>query len=171
MSAFEPFLPDANVVFRGKAMRVAGRMQLEGASGQRSFRYLLSDRAGAPVLIEQTDDGRCALLRPFPPAAEPHVSGNTVTVGSERYSLVGVRRLKVLEVLGQSPGAAPNAEHLLSGMLEGPAGTLMRELVPGKGRQVYYLVKSLAAADLLSDAAHASAREARARAAARDEDD
>ncbi len=170
MNGFEPFLLDANLFFRGKPMRVAGRMQLEGASGQHSFRYLLSERAGAPVLVEQTDDGRCALLRPFPAGAEPQTAGNTVTVGNERYTLVGVRRLKVLEVLGQSPGAAPKAELLLSGMLEGPAGTLMRELAPGSRKQVYYLVKSLASGDLLSAAAHAAAGEARTRAAIRDDD-
>jgi len=161
---------DAEAVFRGKAMRVTGRLRLEGASGQLTHRYLLSDGAGAPVLIEQAED-RHALLRPFPPAAEPHTSGNIIAVGKERYTLVGVRRLKVLEALGQVPGAAPGATLLLSGMFEGPAGTLMRELVPGSGRQVYYLVKSLAAGDLLSAAAHAAVREAARRAAGESDDD
>jgi len=161
---------DAGTVFRGKAMRVAGRMRLEGASGQFTSRYLLSGNAGAPVLIEQAED-RFALLRPFPPAAEPLTAGNTITVGKERYTLVGVRRLKVLEVLGQSAGAAPGATMLLSGMFEGPAGTLMRELVPGSDKQVYYLVKPLAAGDLLSAEEHAAQREAARRAAGESDDD
>ena len=164
------FALDAAVVFRAKPMRVAGRMQLEGASGQLTFRYLLSDGAGAPILVEQADD-RYALLRPFPPAAEPRTAGNTVTVGEERYTLVGVRRLKVLQALGQIPGAAPKAPLLFSGMFEGPMGTLMRELIPGAGTQVYYLVKSLAAGDLLSAAAHAAAREVERRAAGESDDD
>ena len=161
---------DAAVVFRGKPMRVAGRMQLEGSSGQLTFRYLLSDGAGAPVLIEQADD-RYALLRPFPPAAAPQTAGNSVTVGEQRYTLVGVRRLKLLEALGQFPGAASKAVLLLSGMFEGPTGTLMRELVPGADQQVYYLVKPLAARDLLSAEAHAAAREEERRAAGESEDD
>ena len=166
----DAFALDAAVAFRGKPMRVAGRMQLEGSSGQRTFRYLLSDGAGAPVLVEQADD-RYALLRPFPPAAEPQTAGNTVTVGTERYTLVGVRRLKVLEALGQVPGAATRTPLLLSGMFEGPMGTLMRELVPGADRQVYYLVKPLAAGDLRSAAEHAAARETERRAAGESEDD
>lgn len=161
---------DAETVFRARAMRVAGRMRLEGSSGQLSWRYVLSGGAGAPVLIEQADE-RYTLLRPFPPAAEPQTAGNTVTVGKERYTLVGVRRLKVLEALGQSTGAAPGATLLLSGMFEGAAGTLMRELVPGSGKQVYYLVKPLAAGDLVSAAAHAAAREAARRAAGERDDD
>jgi len=164
------FSLDAAVAFRGKPMRVAGRMQIEGASGQLSFRYLLSDGAGAPVLVEQAE-GRTALLRPFPPAAQPQTAGNTVTVGEERYTLVGVRKLKVLEAIGQIPGAAPRTPLLLSGMFEGPMGTLMRELVPGADKQVYYLVKPLAAGDLLSDAEHAAAREAARRAAGETDDD
>lgn len=164
------FALDAEAVFRGKAMRVTGRTRLEGASGQLTHRYLISDGAGAPVLIEQADD-RYALLRPLPPAAEPHIAGNTIAVGKERYTLVGVRRLKVLEALGQAPGATPGATLLLSGMFEGPAGTLMRELVPGADKQVYFLVKPLAAGDLLSADAHAAAREAARRAAGEADDD
>ena len=167
------FALEAEVVFRGKPMRVAGRMLLEGASGQSTFRYLLADDAGAPVLLEQASADRFALLRPFPPAAQPDTAGKTVTVGSERYTLVGVRRLKVLETRGQVPGAAPKMKLLLSGMFEGPTGTLMRETVPGTGQQLYYLVKPLAGGDLLSAAAFAAAREAESRAAAADagEDD
>lgn len=171
MAGGKVFGLDASVVFRGKPMRIAGRMLLEGASGQSTFRYLLSGGAGAPVLLEQAASDRYALLRPFPPAAEPQTAGNTVAVGAERYTLVGVRRLKVLEALGQSTGAAPGATLLLSGMLEGPAGTLMRELVPGSDKQVYYLVKPLAAGDFLSAEAHAEAREAARRAAGEADDD
>jgi hypothetical protein len=161
---------DAGAVFRDKPMRVTGCMRLEGASGQVTFRVLLSDGAGAPVLIEQADQ-RNALLRPFPPAAEPQTEGSAVFVGKERYTLVGVRRLKVLETAGQVPGAAPGATLLLSGMFEGPAGTLMRELVPGSDKQVYYLVKPLAAGELRTAEEHAAAREAARRAAGeRDED-
>ena len=159
------FALNAAVVFRGKPMRVAGRLLMEGASGQLSFRYLLADRAGAPVLLEQSAADKYALLRPFPPAAQPRTTGNAVTVGRERYTLVGVRRLKVREALGQVPGAALNSPLLLSGMFEGPMGTLMRELVPGADTQVYYLVKPLAARDLLTAAAHAAVRADERRAA------
>ena len=167
----ETFALDAAVVFRGKPMQVMGRMQLEGASGQISYRYLLSDGAGAPVLLEQVASARYVLLRPFPPAAQPQTAGNTVTVGDERYTLVGVRRLTVLEALGQISGALQQAELLLSGMFEGPMGTLMRELAPGSDRQVYYLVRPLASGDMLSAAAHAAARETASRAAGSGDDD
>lgn len=164
MPGREVFALDAAVVFRGKAMRVVGRMQLEGANGQRSCRYHLSDGAGAPVLLEQVGE-RYALLRPFPPEANPPAAGNTVTIGEERYTLTSVRRLTVLEMLGQVPGAAPRAQMLLSGMLEGPMGMLMRELVPGSTVQAYYLVKPLAAGELLSEGAYAALRAAERRAA------
>jgi hypothetical protein len=170
--AAQVFALDDAVVYRGKPMRIAGRMLLEGASGQSTFRYLISDGVGAPVLLEQAAENRFALLRPLPPAAEPDTSGKTVTVGDERYTLVGVRRLTVLETRGQPPSAVPKSQTLLSGMFEGPMGTLMRELVPGTEQQLYYLVKPLASGDLVSAAAHAAAREARSRAAgARADDD
>jgi hypothetical protein len=155
------FSLDDAVVFRGKQMRVAGRMLLEGASGQSTFRYLLTDGAGAPVLLEQAAADRYALLRPFPPGAQPDTAGKTITIGEERYTLVGVRRLKVLETRGQAPAAVPKSKLLLSGMFEGPMGTLMRELVPNSDQQLYYLVKPLASGDLLSASAHAAARAAR----------
>jgi hypothetical protein len=66
---------------------------------------------------------------------------------------------------------APRDELLLSGMFEGPTGTLMRELVPGATRQLYYLVKPLASGDLLSASAHAAARAAASRAAGAVDDD
>lgn len=156
---------DAPVVFRDKPMRVAGRMLLEGASGQSTFRYLLTDEAGGPVLLEQASAARYALLRPFPAAARPNTAGNTITVGVARYTLVGVRRLKVLELLGQAPSPAARAELLVSGMYEGLMGTLMRELVAGTDRQVYYLVRPVESGTLLSAAAHAEAKAAESRAA------
>ena len=165
-----PFPLDAELVFRARPVRVAGRLTLEGASGQISYRYHLSDGAGAPVLVEQAS-GRFALLRPFPPAADPKTSGNAILVGNERYTLVGVRKLTMLDALGMISGATPNASLLLSGMFEGPAGTLMREFVPGSNRQVYYLVKPLGKGDLLSAEAHAAAREAARRAAGERDDD
>jgi hypothetical protein len=165
VAAPQVFALDDAVVYRGKPMRVAGRMLLEGASGQSTFRYLISDGAGAPVLLEQAAGSRFALLRPLPPAADPDTSGKTVTVGDERYTLVGVRRLKVLETRGQAPSTVPRSQLLLSGMFEGPMGTLMREMVPGTGQQLYYLVKPLASGDLMSAGTYAAAREARSRAA------
>jgi hypothetical protein len=171
MAKPQVFSLDDKVVFRGKPMRVAGRMLLEGASGQSTFRYLLSDGAGAPVLLEQAAENRFALLRPFPSGAQPDTAGKTVTVGEERYTLVGVRRLKVLETRGQAPTAIPKSKLLLSGMFEGPMGTLMRELVPDSDQQLYYLVKPLPGGDLLSATAHAAAREAKRRAAAESDDD
>jgi len=156
---------DAQVVFRAKSMRVAGRMLLEGASGQSTFRYLLTDESGGPVLLEQASANRYALLRPFPAAARPPTAGNTITVGVERYTLVGVRRLKVLEILGQAPSPVSRGEMLVSGMYEGLMGTLMRELVPGTDRQVYYLVRPVETDALLSSTAHAAARDAESRAA------
>lgn len=156
---------DAQVVFRSKPMRVAGRLLLEGASGQSTFRYLLSDESGAPVLLEQAGERRFALLRPFPPAARPATAGNTITVGVERYTLVGVRRLKVLELLGQAPAPVARAEILVSGMYEGLMGTMMREMVPRTDRQVYYLIRPVETGDVLPAGAYAAALEAESRAA------
>jgi hypothetical protein len=167
----ESFAPDAEVVFRDKTMRVMGRMHLEGASGQRSFRYLLSDGSGAPVLIEQVSGARFSLLRPFPPAVRPRTVENTIVVGTERYTLVGVRRLKVLETLGQAPSSAASGELIVSGMFEGLMGTLMREMVLGTDRQLFYLVRPVESGDVLSVAAHAAAREAESRAAGQADDD
>src|SRR6185503_11793151 len=92
----EIFMPDEEVVFRGRPMRVAGRVQFEGSSGQLTFRYLLSDPTGAPVIIEE-GEGRFAQLRPFPVASQPRTAKNTVSVGPEKYTLVGVRKLTVLD--------------------------------------------------------------------------
>lgn len=170
MARSEIFDLDAEVFFRGKPMRVAGRLRLEAANGQVTYRYHLSDGAGAPVLVEQAEE-RFALLRPLPQAAHPRTAGNAVHIGAERYTLVGVRRLALTEALGLISGGSPKEPLLLSGMFEGPMGTLMRELVPGGSRQVYYLVKPLPAGGLASAAAHAEARAARRRAASRADDD
>jgi hypothetical protein len=160
----EIFMPDEQVVFRHRPMRVTGRVQFEGSSGQLTFRYLLSDPAGAPVILEE-GDGRFALLRAFPPAAQLRAVDDTVTVGTEKYTLVGVRKLKVLDVSGAAPGFAPRGPLILSGIFEGPMGTLMREMVPGTNTQVYYLLKPLAAGEVLSAAKYAAGKEAEGRAA------
>ena len=164
------FALHANVVYRDKPMRVAGLLRLEDSSGQALIRYLLSDGAGAPVLVEQAG-AQITLLRPFPPAAEPQTAGNTVTVGEERYTLTGTRKLKVVEALGQAPSVVSSAALLLSGIFEGSAGTLMRELPLGTVKQVYYLVKPLAAQELVSAESHALARNAERRAAGEWDDD
>jgi len=165
-----PFALDAELVFRGRPTRVAGRLRLEADSGQVTHRYHLSDGAGAPVLVEQAGD-RFALLRPLPSAAEPETAGNTVLVGAEKYTLVGVRRLAMAEALGLISSGTPKNPLLLSGMFEGPAGTLMRELVPGTTRQVYYLVKPLPPGSLVTSLEDAAARAARRAAASRTDDD
>jgi len=167
----ESFAPDTEVVFRDKTLRVMGRLHLEGASGQRSFRYLLSDGSAAPVLLEQVSGSRFSLLRPFPPAARPRTVDNTIAVGTERYTLVGVRRLKVLETLGLAPASAARGELIVSGMFEGLMGTLMREMVLGTDRQVYYLVRPVESGDVLSVEAYAAARAAASRAAGAADDD
>jgi hypothetical protein len=160
----EIFMPDEEVVFRGRPMRVAGRVQFEGSSGQLTFRYLLSDPTGAPVIIEE-GEGRFALLRPFPAGSQPRTVNNTVSVGPEKYTLVGVRKLTVLDVSGNAPGVAVKATMIVSGVFEGPMGTLMREMVPGTGTQVYYLVKPLAAGEIVSATKHTADRDAQGRAA------
>jgi hypothetical protein len=160
----EIFMPDEDVVFRGRPMRVAGRVQLEGSSGQLTFRYLLSDPTGAPVILEE-GEGRYAQLRSFPAASQPRTVNNTVSVGPEKYTLVGVRKLTVLDVSGNAPGVALKASLIVSGIFEGPMGTLMREMVPGTDTQVYYLVKPLAAGEVVSAARFNATRDAEGRAA------
>lgn len=154
------------VAFGGKRMRIAGLAQLEGASGQHTRRYLLADDAGAPVIVEE-GDGRYTLLRPLPVAAQTQAAGNAVLVGTEKYTLVGVRKLKLLQLEGQVPGATLQAQLLVSGVFESPAGTLMRELAPGATTQVYYLLKPLGAEGVISAARHEAALDAAGRAAGR----
>lgn len=153
------FQLDDTVYYAGRPMRVAGVMVLEGASGQRTTRYQLEDASGAPVLLEE-GDGRYALLRPFPAGAQPPASGNTVSVGKEKYTLVGVRKLVLVSADGKAPAGRPKASLLLSGMFEGESGTLMRELAPGSEGQVYYLLKTLDAGTVLTEKQHAEKRDA-----------
>ena len=160
----EVFAPDEEVIFRGRQMRVSGRLQFEGASGQMTYRYILSDPKGAPVILEQ-GDGRYALLRPFPPSARFKTADDTIAVGAEKYTLVGVRRLKVIEASGNAPGAAAKAPLILSGIFEGLMGTLMREMVPGTATQEYFLLKPLAEGEVLSAAEYAARKDAESRAA------
>ena len=163
-SQAEVFALDEQVVFRGRQMRVSGRVQFEASSGQITRRYLLMDPTGAPVIVEE-GDGRFAMLRPFPPAARFKAANDAIAVGTEKYTLVGVRRLKVTEVGGNVPGAAAKSPLILSGMFEGLMGTLMREMVPGTATQEYYLVKPLADGEVLSASRHAAQKDAQGRAA------
>ena len=160
----EIFMLDEEVVFRDRPMRVTARVQFEGASGQLTFRYLLSEPSVAPVVLEE-GDGRFALLRAFPAAAPLRTANDTVTVGIEKYTLVGVRKLKVLEVSGKVPGFAPRAPLILSGIFEGPMGTLMREMTPGTATHTYYLLKPLAPGEVVSAVKYAADKVAAARAA------
>ena len=160
----EIFALDEEVVFRGRSMRVTGRVQFEGSSGQLTCRYQLSDATGAPVIVEE-GEGRFAMLRPFPPAARFKTADNIILIGTEKYTLVGVRKLKALEFGGNAAGIAAQAPLILSGIFEGLMGTLMRELVPGKATQVYYLLKPLADGEILCAAKYAAGKEAEGRAA------
>ena len=112
------FKLDEEIAFSGKPMRVAGYVQYEGANAQVSTRYLLTESAGPPVILEE-NGGQFAVLRAFPPTAQPLAAGSTVTVMGTKYSLAGVRKLKVLGTVGQPPGGAPKAPLLLSGLFEG----------------------------------------------------
>lgn len=161
----EIFMLDEDVVFRDRPMRVTGRAQIEGASGQLTFRYVLSDATGAPVLIEE-GEGRFALLRSFPPAAKFKTLKDTILVGAEKYTLVGVRKLKLLDASGNVPGISTRTPLIVSGMFEGLMGTLMRELVPGTTTQAYYLLKPLAEGEILSATKYSAGKDAAARAAA-----
>jgi hypothetical protein len=158
------FMLDDHVAFRGRPLRVTGRVKLEGSSGQLTFRYQLSDAAGAPVVLEE-GEGRFAMLRPFPPAARFKTAGNTIIVGTAKYTLVGIRKLKLLEISGNAAGIASRAPLIVSGIFEGLMGTLMREMVPGTTTQVYYLLKPLAAGEVVSAEKYAADKDAAARAA------
>lgn len=160
------FALDDEVVLQGRPMRVAGVMRLHGASGQETVRYLLAEPSGGPVIVEYADGVYCA-LRPFPPQASPPMKGSAIVVGREKYALVAVRKLKVVSVAGQAPGGTRPGALIVSGVFDGPSGTLMREIVPGTRRQAYYLLKTLRGGELLSAAEHAALREAASLAAAR----
>jgi hypothetical protein len=154
------------VVLQGRPMRVAGVMRLHGTSGQETVRYLLAETSGSPVIVE-AGSGVCSALRPFPPQASPPMKGSAIVVGREKYALVAVRKLKVVAVAGQVPGGTRPGALIVSGVFDGPSGTLMREIMPGTRRQAYYLLKALRAGELLSAAQHAARREAEGLAAAR----
>lgn len=163
-SGIAAFKLDETVVYAGRPMRVAGVTVLEGASGQRTTRYLLEDASGAPLLLEE-GGGRFALLRPFPPGAQPPAAGKVVSVGREKYTLVGVRKLALLAAEGKAPGGRPQASLLVSGIFEGEAGTLMREMAPGADGELYYLVKTLEPGTILSAVQSNEAKQAERRAA------
>lgn len=161
------------VSLAGKAMRVAGVVQYEDAGGVPVTRYLLAELAGAPAVLEETAQG-FALLGTFPADAQPTASGNSVSVLGERYTLQGLRKLKLVGTDGRPPGGPPKGDLLLSGEFTGSMGTLVREIVPGLEGQRFFLLKRLAAEDVLSNdeiAARLDAgrRDAEIRAAEEDE--
>jgi hypothetical protein len=158
------FQLDQAVVFCGRAMRIAGVMHLQAASGQKTTRYLLAGESDSPAILEHAED-KFTQLRPFPAEMRLPASGSTVTVGKEKYSLVGVRKLSITAVDGQVPGGVTRSPTLLSGVFDGPNGTLMRELAPGTSTQTYYLVKALAPGDLVTEVQHELDRAAARRAA------
>ena len=110
----EPFAIDEQVMLRGRQTRVTGRVQFESADGQTTWRYLLSDADGAPVVLEESQ-GQYALLRPFPPTARFKTAQDTVAVGTEKYKLASVRKLKVAEVAGNVQGAMIVSAALIEG--------------------------------------------------------
>lgn len=153
------FKVDEEISFAGKPMRIAGYVQFEGANAQITTRYQLTADAGAPLILE--DSGAAfALLRSFPPTAQPQAVGGTVMVMGEKYLLSGVRKFKVLGTVGQPPGGPPKADLLLSGLFEGQMGSLVREMTPGAGTQTFYSLKPVHADDVLSGAQLAAAQEA-----------
>lgn len=169
------FKLDEEVSFAGKPMRVAGYVQYEGADAQVTTRYLLAEPAGAPVILEETG-GQFAVLRPFPPTAQPQARGGLISVMGARYALTGVRKRKVLGSAGQVPGGTPKGELVLSGLFEGQVGALVREMTPGTRAQVFYFLRPLAAHGVLSDSQHAAMLEldrlaAETKAWMEDEDD
>ena len=153
------FSVDEEISFTGKPMRVAGFVQFEGADAKISTRYLLTEAAGAPVILEE-NGAQFSLLRPFTASAQPQAAGSAVTVMGTKYTLSGVRKLKVLGAAGQPPGGAPKAALLLSGLFEGEMGALVREMAPGAGAQAYYSLKSVHADEVLSGAQRAAMLEA-----------
>ena len=145
------FKLDEEISYAGKPMKVAGLVQYEGADAQLATRYLLTEPAGAPVILE--DNGtQFSMLRPFPASAQPQAAGSTVMVMGTKYALSGVRKLKLLGAAGQPPGGAPKGELLLSGIFEGEMGKLVREMAPGAGAQTFYSLKPVHADEVLTSA-------------------
>ena len=155
----------------GRAARVAGVLQYEDATGQAVTRYLVAESSGAPTIIEETAEGY-VLLGSFPANAQPSASGNSVSVLGEKYALKGVRKLSLLGSAGQIPGGVPKSDLLLSSEFSGSMGSVLREMVPGVGTQIFYLLRQLRADDVLSNDEIASRLEAGRRdAEARGSDD
>ncbi|MGH8706138.1 MAG: hypothetical protein ACREUO_12075 [Burkholderiales bacterium] len=152
------------VALAGKLMRVAGLVQLEGADAKVTTRYLLVEGTAAPQILEESGE-TFTLLRPFPPGAPPVAAGNTVTVMGAKYTLSGVRKMKVLGSEGQVPGGALGGPLLLSGVFASPAGTLVREMTPGTPGQTFFSVKPIGADEVLSAAQVAAQQEAEKAAA------
>lgn len=133
----------------GREMSVTGVAQYEDATGEAVTRYAFSDGVGSPQVVEQ-QGLRFSLLRPLPPEAQPGTSGNTVSVLDEKYTLVKVRKLTLLATAGKPPGNPPRGTLLLSGLLQGQAGSLIREIEPGRNEQTYYALKVLPPEEVLS---------------------
>ena len=148
----------------GRSVRVAGLIQYENPAGQAVTRYLVAEPSGAPAFIEETAEGYL-LLGAFPANAQPSASGNSVSVLGEKYALKGVRKLTVLGSMGQIPGGAPKSDLLLSGEFSGSMGSVLREMVPGAGTQIFYLLRQLRTDDVLSNDDIASRLEAGRRGA------
>jgi hypothetical protein len=147
-----------HVSLEGRQMSVAGIAQYEDAGGEPVTRYVLSDGSGPPQVVEQ-DGLRFALLRPLPPEAQPGTAGDTVTVLDEKYTLVKVRKLTLLATSGKPPGNPPRGSLLLSGLLQGQAGALVREIEPGRGGQTYFALKPLPPEEVLNGEQLANLRE------------
>ena len=163
------FQVDQEILLSGRPMRVAGHVQYEGANGETFTRYLLTEAAGAPAILEESG-ARFTLLRTFPPSAQPEPSGSNLIVQGAKYTLAGVRKLKVLGVAGQPPGGVPKAELLLSGLFEGENDSLVREMTPGGGPQTFYLFKQVPADEVLTRAEQFEVERLAAEAKAQAED-
>lgn len=158
----------------GRSVHVAGVIQYEDATGQPVTRYLVAEPSGAPALIEETASG-FTLLGSFPGNAQPAASGNSVSVLGEKYALKGVRKLTLLGSAGHIPGGAPKSDLLLSGEFSGSMGSVLREMVPGVGTQIFYLLRQLRTDDVLSNEEISSRleigrRDAEARGSAEEEE-
>ncbi len=152
------FKLDEEISLYGKPMLVAGRLQFESPDAKITTRYSLADAAGASQLLEEEPENKFTLLRPFPPAAAPQAAGNTVSVMGEKYTLGGVRRLKVTGTEGRIAGGAGTM--LLSGLFQGGMGALLREMVPGAPAQSFYSVKPVHPNEVLGAAERAALVEA-----------
>lgn len=157
---FKPtrFALEQTIRFCGRTMRVTGLLQIETPDGALATRYQLAEEAGAPQILEDSA-GLLFHLRALPTGPQTRAVDNTVSVMGQKYTLSGVRRFRILGASGQPPGGAPQGELLVSGLFEGPAGALLRELAPGSQAQRFYSVKPLSAADVLSAEQLAKAQE------------